>query len=279
MREQQCDAGQGRARFGRARMEVRRDGSGQTRMEGNETAHSSNLVRTAAEGSATRQGRGERESGSRKGCAGQRHARRQRIAVSPLDALRPRSNWCTGRSHVVREVLQRDDSGWTRPGGSRVARGEPRRPSRRRQWTKSGGTADCSWRVWRWPGASRPRSSWRWRGGYGAASRRKGGEAKAKVRTDWTSTSADASESVLPVADSARFRRRVRVQDNRPRASRLKASGVRAKQKRRTGDAIRRADPTGGYASVPAVSQWHLCVSRGSSTRETRTLRFVEELA
>jgi hypothetical protein len=89
---------------------------------------------------------------------------------------------------------------------------------------------------------------------------------------DWTSTSADASESVLPVADSARFRRRVRVQDNRPCASRLKASGVRAKQKRRTGDAIRRGDPTGGYASVPAVSQWHLCVSRGSSTREQEDL-------
>jgi hypothetical protein len=78
----------------------------------------------------------------------------------------------------------------------------------------------------------------------------------------------ECERKCLPVADSARFRRRVRVQDNRPRASRLKASGVRAKQKRRTGDAIRRGDPTGGYTSVPAVFQWHLYMSRGSSTRE-----------
>jgi hypothetical protein len=69
-REQQRDAGQGRARFGRARMEVRRGGSGSTRTEGNEVAHGSTLARTAAEGPATRQGRGQRESGSRKGCAG-----------------------------------------------------------------------------------------------------------------------------------------------------------------------------------------------------------------
>jgi hypothetical protein len=78
----------------------------------------------------------------------------------------------------------------------------------------------------------------------------------------------ECERKCLPVADSARFRRRVRVQDNRPRASRLKASGVRVEQKWRTGDAIRRGDPTEGYASVPAVFQWHLCVSRGSSTRE-----------
>jgi hypothetical protein len=42
----------------------------------------------------------------------------------------------------------------------------------------------------------------------------------------WTSTSADASESVLPVAGSARFRRRERMQDNRPRASRSRAKGA-----------------------------------------------------
>jgi hypothetical protein len=70
MCEQQHGAGQGRARFVRARMEVRRGGSGPTRTEGNEVAHGSNLMRTAAQGPATRQGRGERESGSRKGCAG-----------------------------------------------------------------------------------------------------------------------------------------------------------------------------------------------------------------
>jgi hypothetical protein len=62
------------------------------------------------------------------------------------------------------------------------------------------------------------------------------------------------------------------VQDNRSRVSRLKASGVRAEQKQRTRDAIRRDDPTEGYASVPAVFQWHLCVSRGSSTREQEDL-------
>jgi hypothetical protein len=53
--EQQRDAGQGRARFGRARMELRRGGSGQTRTEGNEVAHGGNLARTAAEGTALMQ--------------------------------------------------------------------------------------------------------------------------------------------------------------------------------------------------------------------------------
>jgi hypothetical protein len=35
------------------------------------------------------------------------------------------------------------------------------------------------------------------------------------------------------VTGSARFRKRVRVQGNRPRASKLKASGVRAEQEQR----------------------------------------------
>jgi hypothetical protein len=66
---------------------VRRGGSGQTRTAGNEAAHDSTLARTAAEGPATRQGRGERESGSRKGCAGRQragqwHARRQHSGAS-----------------------------------------------------------------------------------------------------------------------------------------------------------------------------------------------------
>jgi hypothetical protein len=54
------------------------------------------------------------------------------------------------------------------------------------------------------------------------------GAAKQKRRFEriWTSTYADTSESVLPVTDSARFCRRVHVQDNRPRASRLRAKGV-----------------------------------------------------
>jgi hypothetical protein len=47
---------QGRARFGRARAEVRRGGSGPTRTKGNKVAHGSTLARTVAEGSATRQG-------------------------------------------------------------------------------------------------------------------------------------------------------------------------------------------------------------------------------
>jgi hypothetical protein len=54
------------------------------------------------------------------------------------------------------------------------------------------------------------------------------GAAKRKQRSGriWINASADASESVLPVAGSARFRRRERVQDNRPRASRSRAKGT-----------------------------------------------------
>jgi hypothetical protein len=76
------------------------------------------------------------------------------------------------------------------------------------------------------------------------------------------------SGSVLPAAGSARFRRRVRVQGNRPRASRLRASGVRAVQEQRVGDATKRGGPAGGYAGVPTVFQQHMCVSRGGSARE-----------
>jgi hypothetical protein len=83
-----------------------------------------------------------------------------------------------GRSHAVREVRLCDDSGRTRPGGSRAARRRRRRPLRRKQWTRSGGTVNFSWRVWRWSGASRPWPSRRQRG------RVWRGEAKAKVQTD-----------------------------------------------------------------------------------------------
>jgi pyruvate dehydrogenase complex dehydrogenase (E1) component len=74
-------------------MEVRRGISGPTRTEGSEVAHGSTLARTAVEGPAMRQGRGERESGSRKGCAGrqragQRRAIRQRLAHSGVSARR-----------------------------------------------------------------------------------------------------------------------------------------------------------------------------------------------
>jgi hypothetical protein len=64
-------------------------------------------------------------------------------------------------------------------------------------------------------------------------------------------------------AGPIRFRRRVHMQDNRPRACRLGAVGVGAEQKRRTGDVIRRSGPAGSYASVPAVSQRHTRVSSG----------------
>jgi hypothetical protein len=59
MREQQRNTGHGRARFGRARAEGRRGGSGPTRTKGDEVAHGSTLARTVAEGPAMRQGRGE----------------------------------------------------------------------------------------------------------------------------------------------------------------------------------------------------------------------------
>jgi hypothetical protein len=84
----------------------------------------------------------------------------------------------------------------------------------------------------------------------------------------WTGASADASESVLPVAGSARFHRRVRVQGNRPRVSKLRANGVRAEQEQHAGDATRRGDPTGGYAGVPTVFLQHTRVSRGGLARE-----------
>jgi hypothetical protein len=69
-------------------------------------------------------------------------------------------------------------------------------------------------------------------------------------------------------AGSICFRRLVRKQSNRPRACQLGAVGAGAEQKRRTGGAIKRGNPTGSCAGVPAVFQWHTCVSRGSSTRE-----------
>jgi hypothetical protein len=97
-----------------------------------------------------------------------------------------------------------------------------------------------------------------------------GKAAKQRQRSgrNWTGASADASGSVLPVAGSARFSRRVRVQDNRPRASRLWASGVRAVQEQCAGDATGRDDPAGGYAGVPTVFLQHMRVSSGGLARE-----------
>jgi hypothetical protein len=70
------------------------------------------------------------------------------------------------------------------------------------------------------------------------------------------------------VAGSARFRRRVRVQGNRPRASKLRASGVRAEREQRAGDATRRGDPARGYAGVPTVFLQHMRVSSGGLAHE-----------
>jgi pentatricopeptide repeat protein len=96
------------------------------------------------------------------------------------------------------------------------------------------------------PNAGRPRPSRRQRSGYGTASRKerrrsecgdrvrrarrshgaaRHGELPSPMRRsgwNWTGTFTSASGSVLPVAGSAQFHRRVRVQGNRPRASRLK---------------------------------------------------------
>jgi hypothetical protein len=55
-------------------------------------------------------------------------------------------------------------------------------------------------------------------------------ERRQRSERIWTSTSADASESVLPVAGSARFRRRERVQDYGPRANRSRAKGAWAEE-------------------------------------------------
>jgi hypothetical protein len=58
------------------------------------------------------------------------------------------------------------------------------------------------------------------------------------------------------------------VQGNRPRASKLRASGMRAVQEQCAGDATGRGDPAGGYAGVPTVFLQHTRVSRVSSSRE-----------
>jgi hypothetical protein len=69
-------------------------------------------------------------------------------------------------------------------------------------------------------------------------------------------------------ADSVRFRRRVRMQGNRPRACRLGVIDAGAEQKRRTGDATKRDGPAGGYAGVPTVFPQHTRVSSGGLARK-----------
>jgi hypothetical protein len=136
-------------------------------------------------------------------------------------------------------------------GSSGTARGGRWRPLRRKQRTRSGGTANCSWRIWRWPGASRPWPSRSEGGG-------PGGIVLVRPRM----------QAGVFCQRPARFHRRVHVQGNRPRASRLGASGVRAERERSTGDATRRGDPAGGYAGVPTVFLQHTCMSRGGLAHE-----------
>jgi hypothetical protein len=58
------------------------------------------------------------------------------------------------------------------------------------------------------------------------------------------------------------------MQGNRPRASGLRASGVRAVREQCAGAATRRGDPAGGYAGVPTVFLQHTRVSSGGLARE-----------
>jgi hypothetical protein len=120
--------------------------------------------------------------------------------------------------------------------------------------------------------------------------RRAGGKAAKRRRRSeriWTSTFVDASESVPPVADSARFCRRVRMQSNGPRASKLEADGVEAEWERRPCEWLRkyagsarsgavRSRRVSSCASrgVRSAMLWHhMCVGRGSSTREQENPR------
>jgi hypothetical protein len=91
-------------------------------------------------------------------------------------------------------------------------------------------------------------------------------ESEVRAELDWRvrgcerECSAGGRLSSIPQA--------MRVQDNRPRASRLRASGVRAEREQRAGDVTRHGDPAGGYAGVPAVFQRHMRVSSGGLARE-----------
>jgi hypothetical protein len=125
--------------------------------------------------------------------------------------------------------------------------------------------------------------------------RRAGGKvAKRRRRSEriWTSTSADASESVLPVVDSARFCRRVRMQSNGPCASKSEADGVEAERERqpcewlckyagsaRTGAVWSRSISSCASRDVRSARLWHRrCMGRGSSTREQENPRVRGEI-
>jgi hypothetical protein len=70
------------------------------------------------------------------------------------------------------------------------------------------------------------------------------------------------------VAVLARFHKRVRVQGNRTRVSRLRARSAGAEQEQRAGDVTKRGGPAGGYAGVPTVFLQHTRMSRGGLARE-----------
>jgi hypothetical protein len=121
----------------------------------------------------------------------------------------------------------------------------------------TGGRGGCG------PGVGGPRLRWhrsRWRGRRSCRTRRSG--------RNWTGASASACGNVLPAAGSVCFCRRVRRQGNRPRASRLGASGAGAEWEWRTGAAAWRGGPAGGCSGMPAVLLEHARVSRGGSAHE-----------
>jgi hypothetical protein len=69
-----------------------------------------------------------------------------------------------------------------------------------------------------------------------------------EVRAELNRRVREYERKCLPVTGSARFHRRVRVQGNRPRTNRLRASGVRVVQEQCARDATGCGDPAGGYA-------------------------------
>jgi hypothetical protein len=109
------------------------------------------------------------------------------------------------------------------------------------------------------PDTSRPRSS-RWRrSGYGVSSSEKIRCSQAR-QTPFTHAEVEAGATRRE--SDARRRTDGRL------SSFPQAIDAGAEQKWRTGNVTKPDGPAGGYAGVPAVFQWHTCVSRRSLTRE-----------
>jgi hypothetical protein len=90
----------------------------------------------------------------RRSCAGQRRAERQRAAHGGVPAGRAQAAtglMCRKVARGAGRVAVRRLS----HGNSGAAHGERRRPTRRRQRTKSSGTTSCLWRIRRWPRCER----------------------------------------------------------------------------------------------------------------------------